>query len=49
MNIKIDVYIHDERKKESNDETMRRIQRGEGLENIPQSEKSKGICHERRI
>lgn len=33
----------------SNDETMRRIQRGEGLESISQQEKSKGICHERRV
>ena len=33
----------------SNDETMKRIQLNEGLESIPQSEKSKGICYEKRI
>lgn len=32
----------------SSDETMRRIQLGEGLENIPEKEKSKGICTEIR-
>lgn len=32
----------------SNDETMRRIQLGEGLESIPEKEKLKGICTEIR-
>lgn len=32
----------------SSDETMRRIQLGEGLENIPEKERLKGICTEIR-